>query len=147
MVHITKRGEMARVGRQRRRERRAVNAMVHWGPGGAYLPVILHVVAQADEAGLEFLWPQRPAVVLPGVQRQVCKGRCGKQAGTEVGEGPGLFAEGRGMGETHMEEGNRVRSDVDKVMARDSWGRWRGVGGLEDSQRLLPTSSGREQGG
>lgn len=32
-------------------------------------------------------------------------------------------------------------------MARDSWGRWRGVGGLEDSQRLLPTSSGREQGG
>lgn len=32
-------------------------------------------------------------------------------------------------------------------MARDSWGRWRGVGGLEDSQRLLPMSSGLEQGG
>lgn len=118
--------------------------MVHWGPGGAYLPVILHVVAQADEAGLEFLWPQRPAVVLPGVQRQVCMGWCGEQASTEVGEGPGLHAEGRGMEETHMEEGNRVRSDVDKAMARDSW---RGVGGLEDSQRLLPTSSGLEQGG
>lgn len=99
--------------------------MVLWGPGGAYLPVILHVVAQADEAGLEFLWPQCPAVVLPGVQRQVCKGRCGKQASTEMGEGPGLHAEGRGQGETHVGEGNTVRSDVDKAMAWDSWGRWR----------------------
>ena len=40
--------------------------------GGAYLPVIFHVVAQADEAGLELLRPQRPAVVLPGVRRRVC---------------------------------------------------------------------------
>ena len=61
-----------REDREKERERRAVNATVLWGPGNAYLPVILHVVAQADEAGLELLRPQRPAVVLPGVRRQEC---------------------------------------------------------------------------
>lgn len=114
--------------REGERERRAVNAMVRWGPGGAYLPVILHVVAQADEAGLEFLRPQRPAVVLP-----VSKGRCAR-GGVESRpaqrwEGPGLHAEGRGPGaggDTHGGGKHRVRSDVDEAMARDSWGRWRG---------------------
>lgn len=72
--------------------------MVHWGPGGAYLPVILHVVAQADEAGLEFLWPQRPAVVLPGVQRQVCKGRCGKQPAQRWERGQGYLQRAGGWG-------------------------------------------------
>lgn len=47
------------------RKRRAVNVGL-LGPWFAYLPVILHVVAQADEAGLEFLRPQCPAMVLPG---------------------------------------------------------------------------------
>lgn len=61
------------------RERRAVNSQSA-GPQGAYLPVVLHVVAQADEAGLELLRPQGPAMVLPGGHP--------RQA-TEVGEGPG----------------------------------------------------------
>lgn len=46
-----------------------------------YLPVVLHVVAQADEAGLELLGPQRPAMVLPGPS----EGRCaGGVAGVET---------------------------------------------------------------
>lgn len=79
--------------------------MVRGGPGGAYLPVILHVVAQADEAGLELLRPQCPAVVLPGVRRQVCKGRYGDQASAEVGRGVRVTCRGQGGGE-HMGEGN-----------------------------------------
>ena len=146
--HTVAGGGMARVGRQRRgeRERRAVNAMVHWGPGDAYLPVILHIVAQADEAGLEFLWPQRPAVVLPGVQRQVCKGRRGNQAAQRWGEGPGLHAEGRGRG-THEGGKHRVRGDGNKVMAGDSWGRWRDGwpgGQSEASSHLLWARAGVE---
>ena len=58
-------------------------------PGCAYLPVIFHVVAQADEAGLEFLRPQCPAMVLPGGPSKAgVQGQCRDQA-TEVGEGPG----------------------------------------------------------
>lgn len=57
MVYIWKGVKWQGWGDRGERERRAVNATICWGPGGAYLPVILHVVAQADEAGLEFLWP------------------------------------------------------------------------------------------
>lgn len=55
--------------REGRKEKRAVNASL-LGLWCAYLPVILHVVAQADEAGLEFLRPQCPAMVLPGGHRR-----------------------------------------------------------------------------
>ena len=98
-----------REGRQREgeRERRAVNATVRWGPGGAYLPVVLHVVAQADEAGLELLRPQRPAVVLPAASG----GRCARGVGgvetrpAEAGPGAGVTCRGQGRG-THGGKGN-----------------------------------------
>lgn len=57
------------VSRREERERRAVNVSL-LGPRRSYLPVILHVVAQADEAGLELLRPQCPAMVLPGGHRR-----------------------------------------------------------------------------
>lgn len=98
--------------RRRERKRRAVNATVRWGPGGAYLPVILHVVAQADEAGLELLRPQRPAVVLPASE-----GRYAQGAARRWGEGPGSHAEGGGRG-AHGGGRHRVRGDVDKATAR-----------------------------
>lgn len=115
--------------------------MVLWGPGDAYLPVILHIVAQADEAGLELLWPQRPAVVLPGVQRQVCKGRRGNQAAQRWGEGPGLHAEGEGRA-THEGGKHRVRRDGNEVMARDGWGRWEGWVAWRAARGPLPPPVG-----
>lgn len=94
MAHMMARGGMAR-GRgdrekEREKEKSSYNATVRWGPGGAYLPVILHVVAQADEAGLELLWPQRPAVVLPASEGRCAQGavwRPGRHQGRERGPG------------------------------------------------------------
>lgn len=132
---------MARAGRQKERERRAVNAMVRWGPGCAYLPVILHVVAQADEAGLEFLWPQRPAVVLP-----VSEGRCARggvetrpHRGGERGQG---YMQRAGGGE-HMEEGNTEL----EVMWTRTLGQMEGCEWPGGQSEAPPTSLGPEQGG
>lgn len=87
--------------------------------GGAYLPVILHVVAQADETGLELLRPQRPAVVLPGVRRQVCaRGGVETRPARRGVRGQGHMQ--RAGGGEHIRGKHRVRGDMDKVMARDS---------------------------
>lgn len=125
MAHTMARGGMARETEEREREEQ----LMPWsaGPKGAYLPVILHVVAQADEAGLELLWPQCPAVVLPGVRGRRARGGVETTPTQRWGGGPGSHEEGWGE--------HRVRGDVDMVMAKDSWGRWKGVGGLRDSKR------------
>lgn len=74
---------------------------------GIALPVVLHVVAQADEAGLELLRPQRPAVVLPAASG----GRCARGVGgvetrpAEAGPGAGVTCRGQGRG-THGGKGN-----------------------------------------
>lgn len=107
MAHAMTRGGTARGGETERREREKEQLMPRSAGVGAYLPVILHIVAQADEAGLELLRPQRPAVVLPG-------GRPWRPGPAERwGEGPGSRAEGRGRG-THgggntQLEGTRMR--------------------------------------
>lgn len=72
-------------------------------PGCAYLPVILHVVAQADEAGLEFLRPQCPAMVLPGAIEGRCTGAV-QRPGHRSGRRARPHAVGRGGG--HMGKGN-----------------------------------------
>lgn len=51
-----------------------------------------------------------------------------------------------------VEGEHRVRGDMDKVLAKDSWGRWKGVGGLRGSQRpplppLRQSQMGAEQCG
>lgn len=88
----TETGQGRPEGRRARRAERGEKSC-YWRPRPAYLAVVLHVVAQADEAGLKLLGPQRAAVVL-------VRGRPG------VGEGPGSHAEGgRGEGDT-WGEGN-----------------------------------------
>jgi hypothetical protein len=81
--------EWRKGGREEERERE--EQLMPWSTGAlgcAYLPVILHVVAQADEAGLELLGPQSPTMVLPEPPKAGVRGWCGDQA-TEMGEGPG----------------------------------------------------------
>lgn len=136
MAH-TWRGVGWREGGDREKEREREEQLMPQSAGaqgGAYLPVILHVVAQADEAGLELLRPQRPAVVLPGVRRQVrARGGAETRPARRRGErGRGHMQRGRGWG-THR-GGNRVRGDTDKVMARDGE-QGKGHGGLEGGQR------------
>lgn len=83
----------------------------------AYLPVILHVVAQADEAGLEFLRPQCPAMVLPGGhRRQAYRGDA--ETRPRKWERGQATCSGQGR-KTHGEGKHTVRGDVDKVVARD----------------------------
>lgn len=75
--------------------------------GFSYLPVVLHIVAQTDEAGLEFLRPQCPDMVLPGAieGRRTGTGTGAVQRpGHRSGRGARPHAVGRGGG--HMGKGN-----------------------------------------